>query len=127
MNFSTSLLITILVAGTLSACSNRDSHDHPELKSGEALFNHHCAECHGKDGTGMLVDKTPANILTQKDAQGIVNYIRTQVREDRKMPLFNSMPAGEAALIANHLIRLKGTYAATPNELKKNPALMIRP
>lgn len=124
MNKFVSGAITIIA---LTACSNRDNHDHPNLRTGEELFNYHCAECHGKDGTGRLADQTPANILTQKRQQEIINYIRTDVNPERKMPVFATMPALEASRITNHLLKLKKNYDATPNEKKKNRALLIEP
>ena len=68
--------VCAIVGAALTACSkDRDHHDHPDLTTGEQLFNYHCAECHGEDGTGKLVDRTPANILTTKNLQGIVDYM----------------------------------------------------
>ena len=111
----------------MTACSNRDDHNHPELKTGEALFNHHCAECHGEDGTGKLADRTPANILTQKNHQGIIDYIVSDINPERKMPVFRNMPASEASLIASHLLTLRRVYEATADEKKKNKSLLIEP
>ena len=72
-----------------SGCS-RDHHDHPALKSGQQLFDHHCAECHGKDGTGKIVNATPANILTRKNRSDIASFIISGAVHDRNMPVFKS-------------------------------------
>jgi len=117
------LFITIL-----GACSiEHDNHEHPELTTGEAFFNHHCAECHGEDGTGRLVSQTPANILTRRGKGGIVNYITLDINPQRKMPVFSAMPHAEASAIASYLLELQQRYEAAPLNRKKPQALMIEP
>lgn len=90
-------------------CSG-EQHDHPDLTTGEQLYNHHCAECHREDGTGILFKSLPANILTQKSPKEIVTYITTDSNHNRLMPSFNTMPDGEAELITKHLLNLKIEY-----------------
>lgn len=119
--------IAVLSFPMLSGCSNRDDHDHPSLKTGEALFNHHCAECHSEDGTGKLADRTPANILTRKSRQGIVNYVTRGSNPERKMPVFSSMSRSEAGKIASHLLQLRNAYNNSPNNKKKPRQLLIEP
>ncbi len=126
-NIFRAVLMSILASVTLIACSNRDNHDHPNLKTGKALFNHHCADCHGKDGTGKLADQTPANILTKRDHRGIINYVTSNVNPNRDMPVFSNMSHAEAAKIASHLLSLRNTYNATPNNQKKPRPLLIEP
>ena len=112
----------------LAGCSkNRDHHDHPSLTTGKELFDYHCAECHGEDGTGRLVDRTPANILTRKSAQEIVNYIVSDTGQGRKMPVFATMPREEAAKIAAYLIELKNKYDSQGENERKNRELLIDP
>ncbi len=115
-------LIGLMLITVLTACSSRDDHDHPNLKTGADLFNHHCAECHGEEGTGKLVSQTPANILTRRSRDGIAKYITTSVNPQREMPVFSTMPA-----IASHLLILQQLYEATPNNMKKPQVLMIAP
>lgn len=91
-----------MVVVSISGCS-RDHHDHPNLTTGEQLFNFHCAECHGVQGTGNLFEGIPANILTQKSDQEIINYITTETGYERVMPLFSTMPPDEAKAITAHL------------------------
>ena len=90
-------------------CSE-DRHDHPNLTTGEQLYNHHCAECHRKDGTGILFDSLPANIFTQKSPQEIITYITTDTNHNRLMPAFTSMPSNEAEVITEYLGNLKTDY-----------------
>jgi len=121
------LMCLLAIVGMAACTKNRDQHDHPNLTTGEELFNYHCAECHAKDGTGRLVEKTPANILTHKDAEGIVNYIITDTGMGRKMPVFATMPRGEAYKIAAYLIELKNRYNSLGENKRKNRALLIDP
>lgn len=123
-----SLTVTVGLVLLLTACSKySDQHDHPHLVTGEALYNHHCSGCHGKDGTGMLADQTPANILTMRGRDGIIDYITTPVNPNRKMPVFATMPPAEAAKIASHLLALKKAYDKQPFNKKKPEELMIQP
>jgi len=123
------MVLAILIAFiTLTGCTkNRDDHDHPHLVTGEELFNHHCSECHGQDGTGKLAAQTPANILTYRGRAGIIDYIIQPINPNRAMPVFANMPRSEAALIADHLLELKNEYDKQPLNKKKSEDLMIRP
>jgi mono/diheme cytochrome c family protein len=103
------LLLGAMMAVCLTGCS-RDQHDHPNLTTGEQLFNFHCAECHGVRGTGKLFDGIPANILSKKSPEEIARYITTETEHIREMPAFSTMPADEAKAITDHLIALQTTY-----------------
>lgn len=121
-------LLGMVAVIVLVGCSkNRDNHDHPDLRTGEQLFDYHCAECHGDDGTGKLVDSTPANILTRRDVQGIVRYIRGDAWQGRQMPVFATMPVAEANKIAAYLIELRDRYDDLPANRRKNRQLLIDP
>lgn len=111
----------------LFSSSNGDTHDHPELKSGEGLFDRHCAKCHSEDGTGLLVEQIPANIFTARGRMEIINYVTTDINPERKMPVFSTMPYPEAVAIADHLIVLKQVYEITSKEKKKLQMLIIEP
>lgn len=124
---SIKLCVVLTILNGLSACTNHDDHDHPNLKSGEALFNYHCEDCHGANGTGKLVSQTPANILTERGRDGIINYVTTHASPQRKMPVFSTMPYSEATAIANHLRVLQQRYEALPLNQKKPQELMIKP
>ena len=101
-----------------------DHHDHPNLTTGEQLFNYHCAECHGVQGTGSLFDGIPANILTIKNPEEIITYITTETGHEREMPVFSTMPADEAKVIAEHLFRLKEAYDKNGSQIRQ---LLIEP
>ena len=118
------LLIGACIVVGVSGCS-RDNHDHPDLTTGEQLFNHHCAACHGEDGTGRLFDGLPANILTQKSPSEIMSYIITLAHHERQMPLFTSMPPVEAQLITQHLIQLQTLYKK--GKINKPKQFLIEP
>ena len=120
--------VALVMAAVLIACTpDRDNHDHPNLKTGEELYEHHCVECHGEDGTGKLVDRTPANILTSKNLQGIEDYIISDTGRGRKMPVFASMPRPEAKKIAAYLLELKDRYDSLAENQRKNRQLLIDP
>jgi uncharacterized membrane protein len=105
-------------------CSD-EQHNHPDLTTGQQLYNHHCAECHSEDGTGILFESLPANILTQKSPQEIITYITTDSNHQRLMPVFNAMPSEEAELITNHLMKLKTDYVEGAKSQPKQ--LLIEP
>ncbi|MDH5701014.1 MAG: cytochrome c [Nitrospirota bacterium] len=117
------MLLWTMVVVSLSGCS-RDQHDHPNLTTGEQLFNYHCAECHGVQGTGNLFNGIPANILTQKSHQEIVAYITTGTGQEREMPVFSAMPIAEAKVITDHLFTLQKTYDKNGSQIKQ---LLIEP
>jgi len=118
-----SLLLWAMVVVSLSGCS-QDQHDHPNLTTGEQLFNYHCAECHGVQGTGKLFDGIPANILTKKNHQEITQYITTETGHERDMPVFSTMPIDEAKHITDHLLTLKKNYDKNGPQIKQ---LLIEP
>ena len=53
------------------------------IGTNEQLFNFHCAECHGVQGTGKLINGTPAIILTKKGPSEITTYITTETGHGR--------------------------------------------
>lgn len=123
-------VLGLMLCLALPACSERqpDNHDHPSLKTGAELYDYHCAGCHGEDGTGMLESRTPANILTVRGLNGIVNYITTPINaQHRRMPIYINMSRAEAIAIAKHLMQLREGYWDTPANLKKPEELMIKP
>ena len=105
-----SLLLLFMMVMSISSGCSQDQHDHPNLTTGEQLFNYHCAECHGVQGTGKLFDGIPANILTIKSPEEITTYITTETGHEREMPAFSTWPADEAMVITYHLITLQKTY-----------------
>jgi mono/diheme cytochrome c family protein len=118
-----SLLPWAMVLMSLSGCS-QDQHDHPNLTTGEQLFNYHCAECHGVQGTGKLFNGIPANILTNKSPREIALYITTDTGQEREMPVFTAMPPDEAKAITDHLLTLKESFDKNGSQIKQ---LLIEP
>ena len=118
--------IFVIVLITLSSCS-RDHHDHPDLTTGKELFDYHCADCHGTDGTGRIVDLIPANILTNKDQREVVEYIISGGEHNRSMPVFKTMSEREAGRIAYYLFELRNKYDKAGRKEKKFRELLIEP
>jgi mono/diheme cytochrome c family protein len=116
-------LVLSMMVMSVSGCS-QDQHDHPNLTTGEQMFNYHCADCHGVQGTGNLFDGIPANILTQKNHQEIVTYITTETGQGREMPVFSAMTMAEAKVITDHLFTLQKAYDKNGSQIKQ---LLIEP
>ncbi|KAF0192780.1 MAG: Uncharacterized protein FD165_550 [Gammaproteobacteria bacterium] len=116
-------LAIIATVISLGGCA-KDYHNHPGLTTGKQLFEYHCAECHGDDGAGRLFDGLPANVLTSRSRDGIVEYIRGGGRHDSNMPVFTTMPVDEAGKIADHLIDLR-EISQQPGT--RSPEFMIPP
>ncbi len=117
------LFLVAMVVISLLGCSG-DQHDHPTLTTGEQLFNYHCAECHGVQGTGKLFDRFPAIILTNKSPGEIAQYITIETGQNREMPVFSTMPANEVKIITDHLITLKKAYDTNGSQIRQ---LLIEP
>ncbi|MEH6651450.1 MAG: cytochrome c [Motiliproteus sp.] len=92
-----SFLFIVFLAG----CSGDDSHDHPDLVTGQQLFDHHCAGCHKNTGRGNFLKGVPANQDTALSSGDIEHKIRTEGAEG--MPSFPTMGEAEAAKIASYL------------------------
>ena len=116
------LLMGVMVM-SVSGCS-QDQHDHPNLTTGEQLFNHHCAECHGLKGAGTLFDGVPAIILTKKSPGEITAYISSETGHEREMSVFRTMPTDEAQSITDHLFALKNSFDKNGSQIKQ---LLIQP
>lgn len=85
----------------LTACDQSDVHDHPELRTGEQLYNHYCAGCHQGSGDGAFLDGIPAVKYTPMKIRDIVDQIRGHRRtDDSSMPRFSAMSRHEAVRIA---------------------------
>ena len=81
-------------------CESKDSHSHPELKTGKELFEYHCAGCHGVDGGGNFLKGVPNNRNTDLSPRKIAHEIR---KGETTMPNFPNMPRSEARKIAEYL------------------------
>ncbi len=85
----------------VSACDQGGAHDHPQLKTGEQFYNHHCAACHQRSGEGAFLDGIPAVKYTTMRIGQIVDHIYGHGRiDDTQMPVFSEMSYHEAERIA---------------------------
>lgn len=98
-------LYSALLFFTLSAC-DQDIHNHPELTTGQQLFEYHCSSCHKATGTGHFLKGVPANKDTELQSWQIKHKIQDAAEDKSKMPSFPNMPPDEAALIADYVKRL---------------------
>jgi len=98
------VLAGIVCALVSTGCDRGDVHDHPQLKTGEALYNHHCAACHQHTGGGAFLDGIPAVKYTPMKIREIVDHIRGHGRpDDTRMPQFSDMSVHEAQKIAVYI------------------------
>mgnify|MGYP001810231498 CR=1 FL=1 len=96
--------LTILAAIWLAACGNPDAHDHPELKTGEDFYRHHCAACHRGLGKGDFLKGVPPAVYASLDAESFIARILGHQRPaTTRMPIFATMPRAEAEAIAGYL------------------------
>ncbi len=84
---------------------NYDVHNHPELVTGQQLFEYHCARCHKETGTGNFLKGIRPNKGTRLTIYQIAQKIYVE-EETSKMPSFPNMSAKEAAKIASYLKEL---------------------
>jgi mono/diheme cytochrome c family protein len=95
------VLVCILV---LVGCGRDGDHDHPQLKTGEQFYNHHCASCHQRSGDGAFLRGIPPVKYTEMKIHEIVDHVLGHGRgEDTRMPQFSDMPRHEAQRIAVYL------------------------
>lgn len=96
----TGIVCMLLITG----CERADVHDHPQLKTGEQFYNHHCASCHMRSGDGAFLKGVPAVKYTSMKIREIVELIRGHARaEDTRMPVFSEMSEHEAERIAVYM------------------------
>jgi len=99
----TTVLVVLVI--TLSACG-RDNHDHSDTLSGKALFELHCASCHGPTGTGSVMLGVPANNDGHLLNVEIRNKIQHGSVKDDDMPIFHDMSDEEANKIITYINKL---------------------
>lgn len=110
----------ILAMLLLSAACDKDRHKHPELSTGEELYNYHCAACHKENGMGMFLKGIPANVKTSKNHREVILHIKKGTQSNQyKMPVYTDMPDAEAYIIANHVLELKRDYVNKKNNNDK--------
>jgi mono/diheme cytochrome c family protein len=99
---SAAALVALL---TLTACSDKDRHHHPELTTGAQFYEYHCSACHKLTGQGAFLAGIPALNDTDLSETAMVALIRGHGRADKtKMPSFADMPDAEATAIAAYVL-----------------------
>ena len=94
------MVCVVIVTG----CDQVDVHDHPQMKTGEQFYNHHCASCHQHSGDGAFLSGVPAVKYTSMKIREIVEHIRGHGRAaDTRMPRFSDMSVYEAERIAVYI------------------------
>jgi mono/diheme cytochrome c family protein len=79
------------------------------IAGGKKLFLRNCAECHDKDGAGM-VKKHSADLqlsVVQKQSDGTIFWKITNGNTDRGMPSFSKLPELERWQLVLYLRTLK--------------------
>ena len=99
-------VILLLSAMLLLAGCGQDMHDHPDLVTGEQLFNYHCASCHKPGGQGNFLKGVPANKGTDLSIFQIAHKVQSGAGENSAMPVFAGMSYDEARKIAAYVQRL---------------------
>jgi mono/diheme cytochrome c family protein len=94
----------VVCAVLLIACSQEDHHGHPQLKTGQQLYVHHCAPCHQVAGGGTFLQGVPPVKDTSMSYRQMTDHIRGADRADgSRMPEFSTMPRAEAGRIARYI------------------------
>lgn len=102
------LPLVVLPIFMLSACNKSGGeHDHPELITGQQLYDFHCSECHQKDAKGKFFYGFPDLVELKLDISDVRKQVLGKEGPGRKMPLFTTMPDAEVMLIAEYLVQLK--------------------
>ena len=95
------LLISLLF---LSACSQKDTHSHPENITAKELYDLHCASCHKKTGKGKFLKGIPPNLSTALTLNQLVKKIRKGEQHSSNMTVYKTMSDEEARKIAMYLL-----------------------
>ena len=96
------IFLAFLLVVALNGCS-KDLHDHPELVTGEQLFNYHCSECHKETGKGKFLKGVPSNRNTHFSTFQIAHKVKKGGGSGSKMPAFTKMSDEESIKIAEYV------------------------
>ena len=66
--------------------------DHKALGGGRKLFDRHCAQCHGRDGTGFRNAADLRLLIVQAQTDGALFWKITNGNQRRGMPSFSGVP-----------------------------------
>lgn len=123
MRFASTLLLLALALLSVPASAQTAA----QAGLGQALFNEHCAVCHGAVGEGRSgPDLTNPRWLAQRSDADLDRVVRDGL-PNTAMPAFAAKidAAGRAALVA--LIRGFGTRALQPTTSVEAPAIRVAP
>lgn len=93
-------LIKSVVVFSLIGCGEEKL---PENANGKQLYEHYCAGCHGKDGSGNFLKGIPANSKSRLGASEIMALIRKGKADKPGMPVFENLAYKDALLISNYV------------------------
>jgi mono/diheme cytochrome c family protein len=97
-------VIMLAVLGA-SGCEEAPDPTARSKMSGEALFDHYCAACHGNAGQGKLIKGVPPNRYTELSHSDVVNLILKGSQHPRHpMPAVASLSPSEAAKVATFVL-----------------------
>ena len=103
-NYLKTALLVVAVQSLQGCGEAADDHNHPELTTGKALYEFHCAECHKSTGSGSFLSGIPANKDTELSSTQVVELLRGIHRDGgESMPVWKGMSTQEAAKIATYL------------------------
>lgn len=97
-----SLVLISLVL--LSACTQKDTHSHPENITAKELYELHCANCHKKTGKGKFLKGIPPNLFTELTLNQLVEKIKKGEQHHSNMTVYKTMSDEEARKIAMYLL-----------------------
>jgi|GEM_PF-1312656 len=100
-------LLAMAIFLSVSGCAEQDhdNHAHPELESGEQLYNHHCAGCHKKSGAGNVIKGIPPVLYSKLSLSDMRKFITIGLEgSEHEHPVhFKTMPKDEARKIIRHV------------------------
>lgn len=80
-------MLIVLGAGLVAACGEEPAP--PQAKTGDQLYNYHCAECHLGNGDGTFLKGVPPVRYTRLTYRELVSLILGHSRSnDSRMPDF---------------------------------------
>lgn len=110
------ILAGLFLSLAMSGCQQAESPAPFEgTRTGKALFNHYCADCHGADGSGNVLRRVPANWDTDLSRSQIIRKIR-HGGPDSNMPAFEQLSRSDARAIAEHLRNLGPFASGEPDD-----------
>jgi mono/diheme cytochrome c family protein len=102
------LIALVVLFGGVMGCAPPPEHDHSQLKSRGALYEFHCAECHGLDGRGSGESAAQGNLFSKRMPYiEMVGRITSRDELAHTDPMFDTMSRSEAKLIIDYVFELR--------------------